>query len=62
MKSLACICDAFPAPGSVRRTFHSVQQGTRERRIAERKVDREKRRQQEIELFRERDLLSEDGG
>lgn len=43
---------------------HSIpfKQGARERRIAERKEDREKRRQQEIELFRERDLLSEDGG
>ncbi len=43
---------------------HSIpfKQGARERRIAERKEDWEKRRQHEIERFRERDPFSEDGG
>jgi len=42
---------------------HSIpfKQGARERRIAKRKEDWEKRRQQEIERFREQDQLSEDG-
>ena len=42
---------------------HSIpfKQSARERRIAERKEDWEKRRKQEIERFRERDQFSEDG-
>ena len=42
---------------------HSIpfKQGARERRIAERKEDWDRRRKQEIERFSEQDQLSEDG-